>query len=211
VININFCQKELSDMIRLNLFAGILFAVISLFMACEQKSPYQKLLEEELASGERYDSLFLGLEFGMTSKGFYGTCWQMNKEGKIRQGTRNATVVYDLGDQLPHSAKMDFYPKFHKDKIFEMPVVFRYDGWSPWNRDLWSDSLQVDVVHLLEEWHGKGFIEADHPELGTAFVKIDGNRRIAITMLDDQLVKVTYTDMSVDRPTPEAAPVKEVD
>jgi hypothetical protein len=181
------------------------------FFSCEQKSNYQKLLERELASGERFDSLFLDLELGMTSKEFYVACWEMNKQGLLRQGSANTTVVYDLGDQLPYSAKMEFFPTFHEDKIIEMPVMFRYDAWSPWNRNLWADSLQLQVLDLLEEWHGEGFIRADHPKLGTAYVKIDGNRRIALTTLDDQFVQATYTDMSVDLPEPDpaAAPVKE--
>ncbi len=181
------------------------------FFSCEQKSNYQKLLERELASGERFDSLFLGLELGMTSKEFYVACWEMNQQGLLRQGSANTTVVYELGDQLPYSAKMEFFPSFHEDKIREMPVMFRYDAWSPWNRNLWADSLQLQVLDLLEEWHGEGFIRADHPKLGTAYVKIDGNRRIVLTTLDDQFVKATYTDMSIDLPEPDpaAAPVKE--
>ena len=123
----------------------------------------------------------------------------------MRQGTQNTTVAYQLGDLLPHSAVMDFYPKFQEDRIAEMPVIFRYNGWSPWNRNLWADSLQVDVLHLLEGWHGKGFIRTEHPEKGAAFVKVDGNRRIVIVTMDDQHVKVLYTDMSVDIPRPEAA------
>lgn len=203
---------ERNDMIRSMVLVGLALTMAALLFSCgEEKSNYQKLLEQELASGERYDSLFLGLELGMTSKEFYVACWEMNQQGLLRQGSANTTVVYDLGDQLPYSAKMEFFPSFHEDKIIEMPVMFRYDGWSPWNRNLWADSLQLQVLDLLEEWHGEGFIRADHPKLGTAYVKIDGNRRIALTRLDDQFVQVTYTDMSVDLPEPDpaAAPVKE--
>jgi hypothetical protein len=189
---------------RSKLFTGLLLVIIGLLAACEQRSGYEKLLEKELASGERYDSLFLGLHFGMSSKDFYATCWELNQQGLVRQGGQNATIVYHLKEQLPHSATMDFYPSFYEDKIVEMPVVFHYDAWSPWNRNQWSDSLQVDVLHLMEKWHGKGFIRTDHPELGTAYVKIDGNRRITVTTLNDQLVKVLYTDMSVHRPKPAA-------
>ncbi len=194
------------------LIAGLLLLTFLLALACEQKSPYERLLEEELAGGERYDSLFLGLGFGMSSKEFFAACWELNKQGLVRQGTYNATVVYDVSKELPHSAKMDFYPRFYEDKIVGMPVVFRYDAWSPWNRNLWADSLQLDVVRLLETWHGDGFIRADHPELGSAYVKVDGNRRIVVTTLDDQLVQATYTDMAVDLPEPQprpAQPVKE--
>jgi hypothetical protein len=168
--------------------------------ACQPKSGYERMVERELASGERYDSLFLGLSLGMTSKAFFGACWEMNKQGLVRQGSNNTSVAYAMGDQLPYSAMMDFYPEFHEDKIVEMPVMVRYDAWSPWNRRLWSDSLQVDLVGLLEEWHGPGFLRVEHPERGALYVKMDGNRRIAVALMDDQYVKVQYTDMSVDRP-----------
>ena len=190
-------------MIRTIIFAGLLILAVGGMTACQQKSQYEKLVEKELASGERNDSLFLGLRLGMSSKEFYQACWEMNKQGLVRQGTRNTTVVYQLGDQLPYSAVMDFYPKFMEDKIVEMPLVFRYDAWSPWNRRLWSDSLQLDVLHLMEDWYGEGFIRSEHPEKGVAFVKVDGNRRIAIVTPDEQLVKVLFTDMSVDIPRPE--------
>lgn len=184
-----------------------MLALVAVFLsACKQKSGYEQLLESELASGERFDTLFLGLHFGMSSRDFYAHCWEMNKQGLVRQGARNATVAYRLGNQLPHAAMMDFYPDFWQDSIVEMPVSFRYDAWSPWNRNLWADSLQLDVVKLLETWHGNGFIEVKHPERGTAFVKIDGNRRIVVAALDDQNVKVLYTDMSAVRPGTMAAP-----
>lgn len=190
-------------MIRTTILIGFFTLVLGGMTACQQKSQYQKMVEKELASGERHDSLFLGLYLGMSSKDFYSACWEMNKQGLVRQGGRNTTVVYKLGDQLPYSAVMDFYPKFQEDKIVEMPLVFRYDAWSPWNRRLWSDSLQLDVLHLMEDWYGEGFIRSEHPDKGVAFVKVDGNRRIAIVTPDEQLVKVLFTDMSVEIPRPE--------
>ena len=206
--NQNKAERKMTTLNKL--IGSLLLLTFFLALACEQKSPYERLLEAELASGERYDSLFLGLRFGMTSKEFFTACWDLNKQGLVRQGTRNATVVYDVSEELPHAAKMDFYPRFYEDRIVEMPAVFRYDGWSPWNRHLWADSLQLDVVKLLEDWHGDGFIRADHPELGSAYVKVDGNRRIAVTALDDQLVQVTYTDLSVELPEPQPRPVQPV-
>ena len=181
-------------------------ALTSLLTGCHEPSGYEQMLERELASGERNDSLFLGLYLGMSSKDFYMHCWEMNKEGLVRQGSRNTTVAYQMKDELPHAAVMDFYPTFREDRIVEMPVVVHYTAWSPWNRNLWADSLQVDMVHLLEGWHGKGFIKVKHPKKGVAYVKMDGNRRIVVAALDDQDVRVLYTDMSVDRSQPPVAP-----
>lgn len=193
-------------MLKTKILSGLLILVVGLTTSCQQKSEYQKLLERELATGERHDSLFLGLYLGMSSKDFYTTCWELNRQGVVRQGLGNASVVYRLGNKLPYSAIMDFYPAFYEDKIVEMPLVFRYDAWSPWNRRLWSDSLQLDVLHLMEDWYGEGFIRSEHPEKGIAYVKVDGNRRIVIVTPDDQMVRVLFTDMSVELPQPALEP-----
>ena len=46
------------------------FGIIILFISCK-KNPYVILERDEIASGVRYDSLFLGVKFGMSSKEFY--------------------------------------------------------------------------------------------------------------------------------------------
>jgi hypothetical protein len=42
---------------------------------------YEKLVDKELASNKRYDSIFLGIYLGMTNKDFYQHCWDLNKQG----------------------------------------------------------------------------------------------------------------------------------
>ena len=79
---------------------------------------------------------FLGLYFGMPEKDFYMHCWKLNQKGLIKQGESNTTVEYQLKDELKYPAVMDFYPKFNQGKISEMPVMFKYKGWAPWNKTL---------------------------------------------------------------------------
>lgn len=167
------------------------------FVACTPRQRYERKVQEELASGVRNDSLFMNLRLGMTSKEFYATCWELNKKGLIRQGNHNESVLYELDDELNHPADMNFYPSFHKDKIYEMPVRFNYKNWAPWNRNLWSDSLQLDVVNLFKAWYGDEFMVIKHPDKGKAFVKVDGNRRISIYKTDDQFVWAYFTDLTV--------------
>ncbi len=176
------------EMRKLVVFCGILLA----FMGCNSK--YENLVEKELSKGIREDSLFLGISFGMSKKDFYAHCWELNKQGVIWQGTQNMTVMQEL-KTLKHAATMDFYPNFHNDTIYEMPVTFAYKGWAPWNKHLSADSLQLDVVRLMEQWYGNEFIEVEHPKQGTAFVKVDGNRRILIWKENDSDVKALYTDL----------------
>lgn len=175
----------------------LLWIVVSLlsFTAC--KSDYEKMVSRESAKEGRQDSLFLGINFGMTSKEFYGHCWQLNKEGLVRQGSKNMTVMYTL-DQFKKEASMNFYPIFVEDKIREMPVTVAYNGWAPWNKELEADDLMLEVLPLLERWHGKGFLEMEHPSKGTFYVKQDKNRRISVLTDKDRFVNITYTDLSVD-------------
>lgn len=190
---------------------GILFLSSVFFFSCKQKSDYHRMVERELASGVRHDSLFLGLHLGMTSKDFYTYCWELNKQGLIRQGAANTSVYYQIKD-FSYPAGMDFYPNFYKDKIVAMPIVFAYDSWAPWNRHLFAENLKKEVLALMEKWYGRGFLEIDNPDLvglsGNAFVKVDGNRRISIYNVDDASVRVDIVDLLAQREMEaEAAPM----
>ncbi len=175
-----------------------LILIVFFAIACNRKSEYERIVETELAKGVTNDSLFLGIELGMTSKEFFAHCWELNKQGLIQQGTQNTTVLYQI-DDLEHEATMEFYPDFYEDKIYEMPAVFAYKAWAPWNKHLSADSLQQDVLHLFEQQYGKGFIKVEHSKKGAAYVKVDGNRRITIFRQDDVHVKALFTDLLVDQ------------
>jgi len=166
---------------------------------CSPRAKYEHRLKHELASGVRYDSLFMGIYLGMPKKDFYMHCWMLNREGLIKQGSNNMTVEYELKDELGSPATMDFYPEFVHDKIVEMPVRFVYDGWAPWNKKLSSDQLEEDIKNWYEKVYGDGFIAVKHPERGMAYVRIDGNRRITLFKEDDLHVWAVFTDMSVKR------------
>lgn len=174
-----------------------LLGFVCIISGCSPKAKYENMLKQELASGVRYDSLFMGIYLGMPEKNFYTRCWVLNGKGLIRQGIRNMTVEYQLKGELKYPATMDFYPEFVQGKIFEMPVRFLYNGWAPWNKKLSSDSLQIEVLNWYEKIYGNGFIEVKHPERGIAYVKVNGNRRISIFKEDDMHVWAIFTDMLV--------------
>ena len=179
----------------------ILLLLISGFIisGCSPRAKYDRMLKKELASGVRYDSLFLGLYFGMPEKDFYGHCWKLNHNGLIKQGETNTTAELQLKNELKHEAAMDFYPKFYQGKISEMPVSFKYKGWAPWNKELSSEKLLIAVKKWYEKVYGEGFIKVKHPLHGTAYVKINGNRRITIFKQDELYVWAVFTDMSVKK------------
>jgi hypothetical protein len=175
------------------------FVVFSgcVIISCSPRDKYDNQLREELSSGIRYDSLFMGLYLGMPEKDFYIHCWKLNKKGLVRQGASNTTVMYQIKEELNFPGQMDFYPRFNQGKIFEMPVRFQYNGWAPWNKKLSAERLQEDVVDWYEQVYGKGFIRVRHPEWGLAYVKLDGNRRITILREDNMHVWAVFTDMLV--------------
>ena len=166
---------------------------------CSPRSKYERILKNELASGVRYDSLFMGIYLGMPEKDFYTHCWNLNLEGLIKQGSSNTTVENELKDKLKYPATMNFYPEFFRNKIYEMPVRFLYKGWTPWNKNLSSDNLTADILEWYEKIYGDGFIGVKHPKHGIAYVKVNGNRRITIFKEDDMHVWAIFTDMLVEK------------
>ena len=174
----------------------VLTAMVALVVGgCSPGETYERRLKRELASGVRYDSLFMGISFGMTDEAFYKHCWKLNKDSLIRQGTSNMSVQYDIKEELKHPATMNFYPLFDSGKIVEMPVRFSYNGWAPWNKELSAEQLAEDVKNWYEDIYGKGFITIVHPIKGTAYTKIDGNRRITIYHEGDLQAWAIFTDM----------------
>jgi hypothetical protein len=173
----------------------IFFISVVIGVSCTPKERYDRMLKHELASGIRHDSLFMGLYLGMSQKDFYTRCWNLNREGLVKQGEGNTTVEYLTRGELKHQGRMDFYPKFAEGKIYEMPVRFAYAGWAPWNKELSSENLLTDVLDWYKKIYGGGFIEVDHPEKGAAFVKVNGNRRITIFKTDDLYVWAIFTDL----------------
>lgn len=176
-----------------------LMSLVALVMlsACSTPSPYEKLVKAELAKDVRNDSLFLGLNLGMEKKDFYTACWDLNKQGLVRQGSGNESVRYEL-DALPHKATLNFYPKFEDEKVIAMPCVFIYESWAPWNEELFGGKMAIDLQKMFMDWYGGNeFIEIIDPTKGLAYYKIDGNRQI--TMLpQDELVRVLIKDLTIE-------------
>lgn len=150
------------------------------------------------------DSLFLGISLGMDRQAFYDYCWEQNKKKLFTHGPTNQSVEYKLVDGFETPVSMRFYPTFHEDRIFEMPVTFTYDAWAPWNRQYWADSLLVRMLPVFKKWYGEDFKKLDHPTMGDVYYKIDGTRRINLFRKDDQYVQAVFTDLVVERKLKEA-------
>lgn len=145
------------------------------------------------------DSLFLGISLGMGREAFYNYCWEQNKKKLFTHGPGNQTVQYKLENELTEPVTMHFYPAFHEDKIFEMPVTFTYESWAPWNKQFGSDSLMTEMLPLFKKWYGEDFKQLEHPTMGVVYYRIDGKRRINLFKKDDQFVQAVFTDLKVEK------------
>ncbi len=162
------------------------------------KSDYEKMVDRELSSGLRNDTLFLGIKLGMGQKDFFEHCWEMNKQGYFIQGSGNTSVKYEMSE-LKHRAHMNFYPDFHDGKIYRMPVLFEYKNWSPWNQELSADTLQLDVLRFLEQQYGPGFIRLENETGQVVYTKVDGNRRIVLGKDPNDKVRVVFSDLPLEQ------------
>tara|TARA_B100000085_G_scaffold74982_1_gene67343 strand:+ start:41 stop:604 length:564 start_codon:yes stop_codon:yes gene_type:complete len=180
------------------IYIFILFSII--IISC-QTNPYLELERNELASGKRYDSLFLGVKFGMTSKDFYAHCWDLNKRQLITQGPSNNSVRYYLPtESIGQKIEMLFYPVFDNDIVYEVNSTFSYTGWAPWNKETSSDYLIDEVRDILSGWYSTEFFEIKNPKNNSVlYATVSGNRRIAITKVSEREVRARYTDLTVEK------------
>ncbi|HMT53775.1 MAG TPA: hypothetical protein PKC06_10985 [Saprospiraceae bacterium] len=131
----------------------------------------------------------------MTSQQFFDQCKDLNKQGKVIQGTQNTSVLYFDNENFKLPVDMNFYPNFHDDQIFAMPVFFNYKAWAPWNKELQSDILILEVKALMEKWYGKGFKEKKLPSGRVGYYKIDRPRVISLKIRDEQFVDVLIENL----------------
>jgi hypothetical protein len=178
---------------------NILFFLTLFTFSC--KSDYEKKLYSELNTGVKYDSLFYDLKIGQTQQQFFDLCWKMNKEQLIMEGGgRNVKYILPLraGEDSTKIKEVLFYGIFDDKKIMQgMDMKFVYRSWSPWVRNLQSDSLILDLKEQMESaYKGNKFevVELDKKVDFKAYVKIDGNRQITLYQSDRKDVKMKIED-----------------
>lgn len=181
---------------------GVIGALFFLY-SC-QTSEYAKLEKAELAKGVRYDSLFYGIGFGQSKKVFYEICWEKNREGLFSAGGPNNFVKYHMetDSTLAMDIDMYFYPDFDENEnIIGMDMEYKYEAWAPWNEHLTSYRLLPALKDTLMKWYGGNqFIEiASEEESEAIWVKVDGNRRIAIKAKDEERLKVKMVDLTATK------------
>jgi len=177
--------------------AAAICALIFVVSSC-LKSEYSRLVERELAKGIRKDSLFLGLKFGMSKKEFYDRCTQLNKEHLATLGMRNSNVLYTIKDSVG-IINMHFFPEFYNDSIYQMPLIFTYSNWSPFDPKTRPDSLLIKVKKILGDWYDIDFIKIPREEQNDfAYVAVSGNKRITLFSVGEMDVKGVMTDLLIE-------------
>lgn len=151
------------------------------------------MIRKGLNSCIENNKLFLKYELGMSRDEFFAVSWEMNQE-KIISGL--VKVEYEFND-LENKALMRFYPEFENDRISKMPVDIHYVAWAPWNKDLSSDSLVVDLRKYYEDNHNADFKEVYVPSLEKkSLVSVKGNQAIIIYTVTDMVARLEFTDLN---------------
>lgn len=162
------------------------------FVGC--RSEYDRKAKAELAKGIRNDSLFLGIYLGMPRQAFFDRCTELNKQKLITNGL--ASMVEYKFKNAEDIVVMHFFPEFSDAKISAMKAEYTYEAWAPWNANYHSDHLQPQLIKMLEKSYGNGFFKIEDTDKGPAFAKIDGNRRIVVSIKDEETVLVVFTDLT---------------
>lgn len=146
------------------------------------------------------DSLFLGLYLGMPQQEFFDHCTELNKQELITQASSGSTSVeYRIKNDYEKEVSMRFFPTFIDYQIYEMPVLYSYVPWAPWNKQYQSDVLLEHVYERYKKIYGDDFKTIEHPHQGKVYYKIDGKRRINLFIKDDQYVQAVFTDLKVEK------------
>lgn len=185
---------------KLLLYAFSLLFLIALFSCRSEEWKYKQLEKKELSKSERYDSLFMGIYFGMSNQDFRDYCFQKNLEGKYRQGGKKSLVWVEckLENELDYPAAINFFPEFEEDIIVGMNAAIYYDN-ATFNDGVFeTDSLLLDVLSLTDKWYGEGYHKIKSPFFykEDVYVKIKGNRRITIYPdISGQMINLWFVDM----------------
>ena len=178
------------------------FFLALILSSCTSFQSYEGVLEQEMARGVRYDSLFYGLYFNMPSEQFFEHGFNMNRQGIFFQYSGQQKIKIEYPDEFSYPVEFVFYPLFEKDVIRGLEGYYSYTAWNGFNKAYFAENLQLELVKKLEEWYGgRSFLKLTDPSSlsGDVYVKIDGNRQISLSnSFDHHRVEILFTDLSAD-------------
>ena len=166
---------------------------------CAESPSYEEIVARELSSGERHDSLFMGIHLNMHMQTFYDHCFEMNQKGLFFKKPGSVDVMYTFEEDFSAPVEFVFFPHGGHVLIQEVRGHMIYKKWTPFTKEFNAEKLQEELKEKMEEWYGgRPFIKMDHPQgyWPYSYVKIDGNRKIQLyRSFDDSKVEVVFENL----------------
>ena len=163
----------------------ILYSCDSTFL---NKKSLDNLLLEESIKPQRYDSIVMGVKFGMTSDEFFNYAKEKNEEGLFYPSRFGTMVTMDINKEFSYPVQFEFFPVTMQNKF--MPIrkykaILRF-------KDVYSNKKEMSLNNLLNQtllffekgYKGNKFIRVPNDEdifVKYNYIKIDSNRKITIT------------------------------
>lgn len=162
------------------------------FSSCEstllKNKSLENLLLEESIKTRRYDSIVLGVKFGMSSEEFFNYAMKKNGEGLFYPSRSGTMVTMDINKHFNYPVQFEFFPATMQNKF--MPIkkykaIIRF-------KNLYSNQKEMSINNLLNQtllffekgYKGNKFIKVPNNEdvfVKYNYIKIDSNRKITIT------------------------------
>jgi len=152
-------------------------------------------IEQELNSGIRNDTIFLGYWFGMTENQFISWTKKLIKEKKLYQNDRRQ-VAYKMtldDNNFLATAQAVFSPEYFDGRLYKLNISI-----DPIDHSV-PELTQLQLVRVYKNRYGfcdhiKNSIFDDSND----YIWIDGNRQIEITKgISD--ARIFYTDLAAER------------
>jgi hypothetical protein len=179
-------------MIKPTYYLLLIFSLI--LISCSNKPNQQQDNSQEIVQSQGPDTLIHDYTFGMTRDEFFDLSWKYNAEGVLINGS-GAEIVENI-DWLVAPAKRVFYPNFENEKIVQLPIVYSYKGWAPWNEHLSADSLMQHLIPEISKDYNVSFEPLSESSDRTIYIGRVNNTEIEISTKSSFEVQVTFTDLS---------------
>lgn len=161
----------------------------------EANKAFELKVEQELNSGIRHDTIFLGYRFGMTENDFIAWTRELVKDEKLYQNDSRQLaykMTFDENNFLA-SAEAVFSPDYFEGKLYKLSISVESTEHSV------PELTQLQLVGIFTDKYGF----YDHTEKSLLddskdYIWIHGNRQIEIIKgISD--ARIFYTDLHAER------------
>jgi len=179
---------------------SISLVILFLINSCaDDLSPYEKLVVREKNSGERHDSVFMGVYLEMPMQQFYDHCFELNQRGVFYKNPGSVDVRYTFEDEFSSPVVFVFFPEGGHQSIQKVKGQMFYKNWAPFAKKFAAEYLQEELKEKMESWYpGNSFLRVPHPHgyWPYSYVKVDGNRKIHLfRSFNDGKVEVVFENL----------------